>query len=47
MQDIIILAALGLILGGAARYLWKAKRAGQACIGCSGGACCGCKGGAK
>ncbi len=49
MTDIIIILALGLILGGAAGYVWKAKKSGKKCIGCpDGGSCsgncagCGC-----
>ncbi len=46
MENIIILLSLGLILGGAAGYVWKSKRAGRKCIGCpdggSCGGCCGC-----
>ncbi len=44
MEDIIILVALGLILGGAVGYVWKAKRSGRKCIGCpdSGSCNCGC-----
>ncbi len=41
MEDILILAALGLILGGAVGYLWKAKKAGRKCIGCPGSGSCG------
>ena len=42
MENIIILAVLGLILGGAAGYLYKAKKKGVKCIGCpNGGSCSG------
>ena len=49
LVDIIIVAVLALILGLAARYVYKAKKSGRTCIGCpSGGSCsgnctcCGC-----
>jgi hypothetical protein len=49
LVDVIIVAVLALILGLAARYVYKAKKSGRKCIGCpSGGscsgncACCGC-----
>ena len=55
MEDIIIVAVLILILGGAALYVYKAKKRGVKCIGCpDGGSCagkcagcagnCGCRG---
>jgi hypothetical protein len=47
MENIIIIAVLALILGGAAAYVIKAKKSGKKCIGCPsggscGGSCCGC-----
>lgn len=43
MENLIILVLLGLILGGAAGYIYKAKRKGVKCIGCPhGGKCSGC-----
>ncbi len=47
MENIIIIAVLLLILGGAIAYVIKAKKSGKKCIGCpAGGACngscCGC-----
>jgi hypothetical protein len=47
MENIIIIAVLALILGGAAAYIIKAKKSGKKCIGCPsggscGGSCCGC-----
>ena len=49
LVDIIIVAVLALILGLAARYVYKTKKSGRKCIGCpSGGSCsgnctcCGC-----
>ena len=48
MTDLIIVAILAVILGAAARYVYKAKKNGAKCIGCSAGeggcsSCsCGC-----
>ena len=47
MENIIIIAVLALILGGAAAYIIKAKKSGKKCTGCPsgdscGGSCCGC-----
>lgn len=48
MTDIILLAVIALILGGAGLYICKAKKRGQKCIGCpyaKTGGCggsCGC-----
>ena len=50
MENIIILVLLGLILGGAAGYVYKSKKKGVKCIGCPDGSkcsgacsgCCGC-----
>ena len=32
--DIIVLAIIALVIGGAAFYIIRAKRRGQKCIGC-------------
>lgn len=41
MENIIIVAVLLLIVGGAALYIYKAKKKGQKCIGCpDSGSCC-------
>lgn len=40
MENFIILAILGLIIGGAAGYVYKAKKRGIKCIGCPDGAKC-------
>ena len=41
MTDIIIIAILAVILGGAARYIYKAKKSGAKCIGCpAANSCC-------
>lgn len=37
MTDLIILAVLALILGAAAGYVYKAKKSGVKCIGCTAG----------
>ncbi len=34
MTDVIIIAAIVLIVGAAALYIYKAKKKGQKCIGC-------------
>ncbi|MBR4961754.1 MAG: FeoB-associated Cys-rich membrane protein [Clostridia bacterium] len=43
--DIIIIAILGLILGAAGGYVYKAKKNGKKCIGCPDSGSCGCGGG--
>ena len=40
MENLIIIAVLGVIIGGAAGYVYKAKKKGQKCIGCPSGGCC-------
>jgi hypothetical protein len=45
--DYIIIAVVALIVGGAARYIYKAKKRGAKCIGCPSanqcsGQCSGC-----
>lgn len=39
MVDIILIVVLVAILGGAAFYVWKAKKSGRKCIGCPEGTC--------
>ncbi len=34
MENLIIIAVLAVLIGGACLYLYKAKKKGQACIGC-------------
>lgn len=41
MDNIIILLVVGLILGGAAGYIWKQKKQGVKCIGCPDSKTCG------
>ena len=48
-QNIILIAAIVLIVGGAGLYIYKAKKKGVKCIGCPDGATCsgkcsGCSG---
>jgi len=40
MENIILLAVLGLILGGAAGYVYKSRKKGVKCIGCPDGSKC-------
>jgi len=54
MEDLFIVLILAAILGGAAWYVYKAKKRGAKCIGCPnsgscasggcGGNCSGCSG---
>ena len=42
MEDFILIGVLVLILGGAAWYIYKAKKSGKKCIGCpNSGSCSG------
>ncbi|MBE6923833.1 MAG: FeoB-associated Cys-rich membrane protein [Ruminococcaceae bacterium] len=42
MENVIIIAVLMAILGGAAFYVYKAKKSGKKCIGCpDSGSCSG------
>ena len=34
MTDIIVVAVLAVVIGFAARYVYKAKKGGAKCIGC-------------
>ena len=47
MENIIIIAVLVLIVGGAAAYVIKAKKSGRKCIGCPDSKSCSgsCSGG--
>ena len=47
MQDIVALLILLVILGAAARYVYKAKKNGARCIGCSASGSCSAKGKGK
>ena len=46
MVNIVIIGVVTAILAGAAGYVYKEKKRGRKCIGCSGGCstCCGCDG---
>lgn len=41
MTNIILIGILVLIIGGAAAYIRRAKKAGVKCIGCPHGKSCG------
>ena len=41
MTDILIILVLAVILALAARYIYRAKKKGQKCIGCPYSSCCG------
>ena len=41
MMDWIVIAILAVILGGAAGYMYKAKKSGKKCIGCPDAGSCG------
>lgn len=45
MTDLIVLAVVAAIVGGAALYVYKAKKRGVKCVGCPAGEAC-CKGAA-
>ena len=40
MADLIVIAIIAVLIGAAARYVWKAKKSGRACIGCPDSGCC-------
>ncbi|MBQ8817736.1 MAG: FeoB-associated Cys-rich membrane protein [Clostridia bacterium] len=46
LADIIVIAVIVLIIGGASAYIVKAKKSGKKCIGCPDSCSCGehCKG---
>ena len=43
-MDLVIIAVVAAILAVAGRYLYKAKKRGVKCVGCTSGgcSCCGC-----
>ena len=51
MTNLVVILVVGLLVGGAAGYIYKAKKKGVRCIGCpdasgcSGNCsgCCGCR----
>ena len=44
MGNIIAVLVLVLIVGGAALYVYRAKKRGVKCVGCPEGGCSGCSG---
>ena len=40
MQDLVLVLVLLVIIGLAGRYVYKARKNGQKCIGCPAGCCC-------
>ena len=42
LPDIIVIAAIVLVIGGAVAYIIKAKKSGRKCIGCPAGGCSAC-----
>lgn len=42
LANVMLIAILALALGGAIRYIYKAKKSGRTCIGCPDG--CSCSG---
>ena len=45
--DIVIIVVIGLCLGGAIGYIYKAKKSGKKCIGCPDSSSCEQKGRCK
>ena len=43
MENVILIAIIFIAVGGALRYIYKAKKSGQACIGCPYSKQCGGK----
>ena len=44
IDEIIAIAIIVLVVGGAVAYIIKAKKSGKKCIGCPDGCSCGSKG---
>lgn len=44
MTDLIVLAAIALMVGGAALSIRRARKRGTVCIGCPSGGCSHCTG---
>ena len=42
--DFVIMGIIGLILGGAGWYIWKAKKKGIQCVGCPDAETCASRG---
>ena len=45
LTDIIVIAVIALIVGGAVAYIIKAKKSGKKCIGCPDSCSCHSNGG--
>lgn len=43
MADIILIAVIIAVVGGACAYIYKAKKNGARCVGCSHAGCCNSK----
>ena len=41
MADFIVIAIVVAIVGSASAYIWKAKKNGARCVGCSNAGTCG------
>ncbi|MBQ7975379.1 MAG: FeoB-associated Cys-rich membrane protein [Clostridia bacterium] len=41
MENIILALVIAVIIGGAALYIYRAKKSGQKCIGCPESKTCG------
>ena len=41
MTDIIVIAVVVAIVGGASAYIWRQKKSGARCVGCSHASTCG------
>lgn len=47
MGDLIVVGILVVVIGLAVRFIWKEKKKGTRCIGCSSAGCCCVKGNDK
>ena len=47
LENFILIAVIGLIVGAAVAYIVKAKKSGKKCIGCPYGGSCSGEGGCK
>jgi hypothetical protein len=43
-MDLLIIAILAAVLGGAGYAVYRSKKSGHKCIGCPSGGCAGCNG---
>ncbi len=41
IENVVLIAVIVIAVGGALRYIYKAKKSGQACIGCPNSKQCG------